>query len=102
MSIHPGPPHFPVGDEAERARFFHHLEWGTSNGYQYTNTTVLEADHPDWQPVPPEGWELNVDRWPQYDEEHAGWTRVGPGVLRNPRGVHGPELVAHWKRKARR
>lgn len=94
-------PGYPKDDLAEQRRYFHHLEWGTVNGYEYRTTRTPET--PNWNPEPPgEGWELNTDRWPQYDEEHAGWTRVGPGVLRNPRGVHGPELVAHWKRKARR
>jgi hypothetical protein len=90
-------PTFPADDLAEQARYFHHLEWGTSNGYEYTNTRVTEADHPDWVPEAPEGWELNVDRWPTYDEETAFWERVGPGVLRSPRG----ELVAYWRRKKR-
>lgn len=92
-------PRYPVDDLAEQARFYHHLEWGTANGYEYTTTRVDEAGHPDWDPTPPAGWELNVDRWPLYDEEIDGWTRVSPGVLRNPRGHGGPVLVAHWRRK---
>lgn len=91
-----GRPRYPVDDLREQARYFHHIEWGTFNGYEYTTTSVKESDHPDgWKPEAPKGWALNVDRWPTYDEEQAGWTRVGRGVLRSPRG----ELVAHWRRK---
>lgn len=90
-----GRPRYPVNDLAEQARYFHHLEWGTANGYEYTTTRVKEADHPNWVPEPPAGWELNVDRWPTYDEETQFWERVGPGVLRSPSGY----LVAHWRRK---
>lgn len=90
-------PRFPVDDEAERQRYFHHLEWSPDGEWQYTTTRV--DDRPDWRPEPPAGgWELNVDRWPTYDEETVGWARVGPGVLRNPR-VGGAVLVAHWRRK---
>ena len=92
-------PRFPRDDEVERRRYFHHLEWSPDGEWQYTSTRAVEADHPaGWTPVAPDGWELNVDRWPTYDEEAAGWVRVGPGVLRNPR-AGGAVLVAHWRRK---
>lgn len=95
-----GRPGFPADDLAERERYFHHLEWGTSNGYEYKTTRVKEADYPDgWKPEAPKGWTLNVDHWPLHDEEAAGWTRIKPGILRNPYGLDGPELIAHWRRK---
>lgn len=100
MSIHSGKPRYTLYDLAENRRFQHHIEWAT-DGWEYRTTRVLEADHPEgWEPEPPAGgWELNVDRWPAYDEETASWERVGPGVLRNPYASGGAVLVAHWRRK---
>lgn len=96
----PRPPAYRSDDMPEQRRFYHMVEWGTINGYEYTRTRVLEADSTDWQPEPPDdSWELNVDRWPIMDEEKAGWTHHAPGILRNPNTFRGPELVAHWRRK---
>lgn len=94
------PPRFAVDDPAERERFGHHIEW--ENGWEYKTTRVLEADHPngwDHLATQPDGFELNVDRWPQYDEERVKVTRVAPGVLRNPSGPNGPVIIAYWRRK---
>lgn len=93
-------PRYTLDDQAENRRFFHHLEYSMDGRWEYRSTRVTAADHPDgWEPETPAGWELNVDRWPQYDEERAGWTRVGPGVLLSPGGFAGPQLVAHWRRR---
>lgn len=89
-------PPLPVGG-SERVRFWHHCEF--LKGWEYRTTSVREADHPDWEPVPPVGFHLNVDRGVGFDEAAAGWTRVAPGVLRNPNGPSGPVLVAYWRRK---
>jgi len=76
-------PPFPAGNEKQRERFFHHIEW--CPGWEYKAPSGER----------PEGFELNVDRGVGYDEALAGWTKVSPGVLRNPGGV----LVTYWRRK---
>jgi hypothetical protein len=82
-------PPFPAGNEKQRERFFHHIEW--CPGWEYKATSGER----------PEGFELNVDRGVGYDEALAGWTKVSPGVLRNPNwlGSGGPVLVTYWRRK---
>jgi len=75
-------PPFPAAGK-QRERFFHHIEW--CPGWEYKATSGER----------PEGFELNVDRGVGYDEALAGWTKVSPGVLRNPGGV----LVTYWRRK---
>lgn len=86
--------------DSEQQRYWHHLEWSCPPGvWEYKTTRVNEADHPDWVPVPPgDGWELNVDRWPQLAEEEGGYTRVAPGVLRTGSAT-AAQLVAHWRRR---
>lgn len=96
MSAVDRPPTYPLSG-AERTRFNHHIEH--EYGWEYTTTTVLEADHPDgWDHMAtrPDGFELNTDRWPQVDELMENATRVGPGVIRKPKTGR---LVAHWRRK---
>lgn len=86
-----------MNDEAERDRFYHHIE--SLSGWEYKTTSVHVADYPDgWDHMAtqPEGWELNVDRWPLLDEQMEDATRVSPGVIRKPKTG---SLVAHWRRK---
>lgn len=104
-------PAFPVDDPAERVRFFHHLEYLA--GWEYTTTRVHEKDLPprasteqypggwDYKATRPDGFHLNSDKGVGYDEAQAGWTKVAPGVLRNPNwfGDGGPRLIAYWRRK---
>jgi hypothetical protein len=102
-------PPFPVGPEAARERFFHHLEW--CPGWEYKTTSIREADVPprastesypggwDYKATRPDGFHLNSDKGVGYDKALAGWMRLTPGVLRNPGAGGGPVLVAYWRRK---
>lgn len=93
-------PRYPLDDAPERRRYEHLLEWSGDGSWEYTSTWFAEADlQDDWDPTQPEGWELNTDRWPWFDEERAGWTRLGPGVLRNPNPPSGPMVIVHWRRR---
>lgn len=104
-------PAFPVDDLRERERFMHHIEWCA--GWEYKRTTVFEKDLPeeydpqsearprgwDYRATRPDGFHLNSDKGVGVDEAAADWTKVAPGILRNPNSVNGPMLVAYWRRK---
>lgn len=93
------PPRFPLNDLRERERFNHHIEF--ADGWEYRKTHALVADHPDgwdFRETQPDGWELNYDRWAQYDELRQGAVRIAPGVLVKE-GASGPMFVAHWRRR---
>lgn len=104
-------PRFPVDDPQQRERFFHHIE--CMQGWVYRTTSVLEHTLPDefdphsearprgwdFRATQPDGFHLNLDRGVGVPEAEAGWTKVAPGVLRNPNGGGGPMLIAYWRRK---